>query len=334
MMSKLIGVTIGDIDGIGIILLIDSWKKKKLRNFILFTNINIFKNFLKKRKIKLEINKVNYNNELKYDKLCFNVFDFNAKNKYENILKSIDYSYKENLKKSIIGFVTLPLRKDLIKNRLDKDFMGHTEYLEKLDKANGSNMILYNKKITVSTLTTHISVKSISRTLSKKNYIYDKIYNLSNTLKTDFNIKKPKIAISGFNPHCGENGTIGDEEKKIIIPQVKKIRKMGINIQGPISADSMLINLRKKNYDCYVFIFHDQALIPFKYISNFSGVNYTGNLKVIRTSPDHGTAYNLIYSKNLSSKSLINSFKLIKNIYNNRINYEESKKIIRSKLSN
>ena len=109
---------------------------------------------------------------------------------------------------------------------------------------------------------------------------------------------------------------------------------MGINIQGPISADSMLINLSKKNYDCYVFIFHDQALIPFKYISNFSGVNYTGNLKVIRTSPDHGTAYNLIYSKNLSSKSLINSFKLIKNIYNNRINYEESKKIIRSKLSN
>ena len=226
MMSKLIGVSIGDIDGIGIILLIDSWKKKKLQNFILFTNINIFKNFLRKRKIKLEINKVNYNNELKYDKLCFNVFDFNAKNKYENTLKSIDYSYKENLKKNIIGFVTLPLRKDLIKNRLDKDFVGHTEYLEKLDKANGSNMILYNKKIMVSTLTTHISVKSISRTLSKK------------------------------------------------------------------------------------------------------------NLKVIRTSPDHGTAYNLINSRNLSSKSLINSFKLIKNIYNNRINYEESKKIIRSKLSN
>ena len=113
----------------------------------------------------------------------FSKKSFNAKNKYENILKSIDYSYKENLKKSIIGFVTLPLRKDLIKNRLDKDFMGHTEYLEKLDKANGSNMILYNKKITVSTLTTHISVKSVSRTLSKKNYIYDKIYNLSNTLK-------------------------------------------------------------------------------------------------------------------------------------------------------
>ncbi len=131
-------------------------------------------------------------------------------------------------------------------------------------------------------------------------------------------LKKPKIIISGLNPHAGENGKLGNEEIEIINPAVKKLKSKGIKIHGPHSADSLLINKNLEHYDCFIFIFHDQALIPFKYISQFSGVNYTGNLSIIRTSPDHGTAYNLVDSKNISDKSLLNCFKLIKEIHFNR----------------
>ena len=129
---------------------------------------------------------------------------------------------------------------------------------------------------------------------------------------------KGKIIISGLNPHAGENGKLGNEEIEIINPAVKKLKSKGIKIHGPHSADSLLINKNLEHYDCFIFIFHDQALIPFKYISQFSGVNYTGNLSIIRASPDHGTAYNLVDSKNISDKSLLNCFKLIKEIHFNR----------------
>ena len=138
-------------------------------------------------------------------------------------------------------------------------------------------------------------------------------------LKFDFNIKSPKLVISGLNPHAGENGGIGIEEKQIIIPIIKQLQKKEINIIGPFSADSLLIKRNIDKFDCFIFIYHDQALIPFKFISQFSGVNYTGNLNIIRTSPDHGTAYNLLGSSKISNKSFINSYKLINKIYNHRI---------------
>ena len=128
-----------------------------------------------------------------------------------------------------------------------------------------------------------------------------------------------KLIISGLNPHAGENGQIGSEEKKYITPIIKKLKKSGVIIDGPMSADSILINKNLLKYDCFIFIFHDQALIPFKFISKFTGVNYTGNLNIIRTSPDHGTAYDLIKTKKFSNKSFINCYKLINKIYKNRM---------------
>ena len=180
-------------------------------------------------------------------------------------------------------------------------------------------MILFNNKIIVSPITTHIKVNNISKLISRKDYLLNQIVNLNNTLKVDFNIKKPKLIISGLNPHAGENGNIGFEEIKIIKPLVSKLKHKGILIDGPFSADSILIKKNLKQYNCFVFIYHDQALIPFKFISKYSGVNYTGNLSIIRTSPDHGTAYDLVGSKNISNKSFLNCFKLIKKIYKNRI---------------
>tara|TARA_B100000963_G_scaffold360857_1_gene393490 strand:+ start:2835 stop:3812 length:978 start_codon:yes stop_codon:yes gene_type:complete len=319
-MNSIVAITIGDINGIGIKILIDLWKKNSLRNFILFTDIKVFKEYVKKNKLKININLVNNNNDdnIKFVKREFNIYSFDSVSLEDNTYKSLKYSYKYCKIKFCKGLITLPLRKDLIINKIDKKFIGHTEYFQKIDNKKMSNMILFHDKIIISTLTTHIPINKVSKIISKKNYLYNKIVNLHNTLKIDFNIKKPKLILSGLNPHAGENGKIGEEDLKVILPTIKRLKSQNINIIGPVPGDSMLINKNIKKYDCYIFIYHDQALIPFKYISQFSGVNYTGNLDIIRTSPDHGTAYNLVYSKKFSNKSLINCYKLINKISKNR----------------
>ena len=321
-MHSIVAITIGDINGIGIKILIDLWNKNKLGKFILFTDIKVFKKYLKKNKLKININLVNNkknNSIINFVNKKFNIYTFNSLSLEHNTYKSLKYSYKYCKMKFCKGLITLPLRKDLIINKVNKKFVGHTEYFQKIDKKKLSNMILFHDKIIIATLTTHIPINKISKVISKKNFLYNKIINLHDTLKIDFNIKKPKLVLSGLNPHAGENGRVGDEELQIILPTIKKLKRKNINIIGPISGDSMLINKNLKKYDCYIFIYHDQALIPFKFISQFSGVNYTGNLDIIRTSPDHGTAYNLISSKNFSNKSLLNCYKLINKISKNRI---------------
>ena len=319
-MNKIIAITIGDINGIGIDILIKSWKEKKIKNFVLITNFNILNKELKKRKIKLLFNIVNYQkNKFIFLKDKFNIFSYPAISLEDNTYKSLNYGYNLCFNKKCIGIITLPLRKDIIKKTIDKKFVGHTEFFQKKNKKGNANMILFHNKIIISPLTTHIELKKITKVVSNKTFLYNQIYNLNECLKNDFNIKKPKIVISGLNPHAGENGQIGTEEKEFIYPVVKKLKNKGINIKGPLSADSLLIKKNLDIFDCFIFIYHDQALIPFKFISQFSGVNYTGNLDIIRTSPDHGTAYDLIGRKDISNKSFINSYKLINRIYYNRI---------------
>tara|TARA_A100001011_G_scaffold367733_1_gene421391 strand:+ start:29 stop:1015 length:987 start_codon:yes stop_codon:yes gene_type:complete len=327
-MSNFTAITIGDINGIGIEILIKLWKKNKIKNIILFTNVNFLKKFIKKRKINLKINIIDKKiKNLNYKNNCLNIFSYESKNNEENTYKSLNYAYQFCIDNFCIGIITLPLRKDLIKEKIDNNFVGHTEYFQNIDNKKYSNMILYNKKIIISPITTHIKVKDISKVISNKKLIYNQINNLNNTLKIDFNIPKPKLIISGLNPHAGENGKIGKEEIEFIEPVIKSLKNKKILIDGPFSPDSMLINSNLNKYDCFIFIFHDQALIPFKYISQFSGVNYTGNLSIIRVSPDHGTAYNLIGSKNISYLSLLNCYNLIKKIKKSRKINDKSKKI-------
>ena len=333
-MSNLIAVTIGDINGIGIDIYLKLLKENKIQNTILFTNISLIKKYIKKNKYKIEINVVNKDKFILLTKRkCLNIYTYNCNNDIYNTIKSIDLSYKECLKKRFIGMVTLPIRKDLI-NKVYPNFIGHTEHLQKFENIKYSNMIFYHKKIIISPVTTHIKLNAVSKFIQKKNFLLNQIRNLNSSLVKDFNIKNPKIIISGLNPHAGENGKIGKEEINIIKPVINKLNKLNINIKGPFSADTMLIDKNLNIFDCFIFIYHDQALIPFKYISKFQGVNFTGNLSVIRTSPDHGTAYDLKGKKNISSESLVNSFKLINKIYRNRKRNDKSKKIIKSKFFN
>ena len=320
-MSKFIAIAVGDINGIGIELLIKKIENKSLKNIIFFTNLLIIKKYIKKINRKIELNIVNKSNknDIFFKKKYLNIYNLKAKNNEENIIQSIKYGHKIcKFNKKFKGLITLPIRKDLIIKKIDKRFVGQTEFLQKLDCKSVANMIFIYKKLIITPLTTHINLNKIKNNISKKNFIYNKILSLNYTLKNDFGINKPKILISGINPHAGENGLFGKEELKIIKPEISKAYKNKINVYGPISGDSMLTNENINKFDIFVFIYHDQALIPFKLLSQFSGVNFTSNLDIIRVSPDHGTAYKLVGKNKASDKSLLNCVNIINRIYKNR----------------
>ncbi len=314
MIRNFIAVTIGDIKGIGIQLLIDLMNKKKINNFILFTNYNIIKKYLDKNKIKFKIVDItnNQNNIIINRYNILYIYSFNIKNNIENSYKSLIESYKYTKKYNLKGIINLPINKEKIIKNINGKFIGQTEFYQKIDNKKTSNMIFIYKKLIITTLTTHIEINKITQNLSKKNIIYNKIMSLNKILINLLKNKKPKFIISGINPHASENSIFGDHEEKILIPQMKKIQKKQIKITGPFSADSMLNNINLKKYDCFIFCYHDQALVAYKYISKNRGINFTGGLSILRTSPDHGTAYNLVGKKNVENKSLLNCFNFLK----------------------
>lgn len=248
------------------------------------------------------------------------IFKLGKPNKRNNsaIIESIDKAVYLAKNKKVSGIVTLPIyKKNLIEDGFK--FTGHTEYLSYKDKSD-SLMVLMNKKLKVATVTTHIPISKVSKSLNKS-LIVKKINILHESLIKDFKINSPKIAISSLNPHAGEEGRIGREEIEIIIPALKYLRKNNINVIGPLPADTLFNKDNLKEYDARLCMFHDQALIPIKTLDFFNGVNFTSGLSFIRTSPDHGTAFN-ISGKNIANpNSLISSIKQAKIIAKNRQSY-------------
>jgi 4-phospho-D-threonate 3-dehydrogenase / 4-phospho-D-erythronate 3-dehydrogenase len=314
--KKLICITIGDIEGIGIHLLLKEFKKEKINNFILLTNINIFSKFIKfpKKKINI-INEANINS---YDKKKLNIYNFKTKNKNTNTMDALKYAYHLAKKKKIIGILTLPLNKYKLNKSVNKNFIDQTSFFSNKEDQKYSNMIFYYKNKFFIPLTIHIEIKKVFKSFQNTILMVKKIQNLYLTLINDFKIKKPKIILAGINPHAGENNIISKDDNKYLLPIINQLKKKEIHIHGPISGDGIINNANLKKYDAFVFTYHDQALIPFKILSNYEGVNFTSNLDIIRVSPSHGTAENLIGSNKVISKGIINCFNLIKKIKKNR----------------
>ncbi len=216
---------------------------------------------------------------------------------------------------------------------MNSKFIDQTTFFTKNDGKKVSNMIFIYKNIYFVPLTTHIKLSNVSKQFKKSYKFIEKIKSLNLTLLKDFKINNPKYIIAGINPHSGENGIISTEDSKYLTPIINKLKKLNIKIKGPISPDATVNKINLNKFNCFIFTYHDQCLIPFKIISNYSGVNYTSNLDIIRVSPDHGTAYDMVGKKNKSSLGIINSFKLLRKISANRINYDNTKKITRSKFS-
>ena len=302
---------INEINKINNFIICDpSWIEKSLKFFNKKISINIIDQNLNTKK--------NYINIMPTKRNV--IFKLGRPNKKNNsaIIESIDKAVYLAKNKKVSGIVTLPIyKKNLIEDGFK--FPGHTEYLSYKDKSD-SLMVLMNKKLKVATVTTHIPISKVSKSLNKS-LIIKKINILHESLIKDFKINYPKIAISSLNPHAGEEGRIGREEIEIIIPALKYLRRNNINVIGPLPADTLFNKDNLEEYDARLCMFHDQALIPIKTLDFFNGVNFTSGLSFIRTSPDHGTAFN-ISGKNIANpNSLISSIKQAKIIAKNRQSY-------------
>jgi 4-hydroxythreonine-4-phosphate dehydrogenase len=198
------------------------------------------------------------------------------------------------------ALVTAPISKEAVK-KAGYTYPGHTEMLAGWSGTENFVMMFLSKKMKGALLTIHEPLASVSSLLTG-GFIHDKVRVIVDTLKRDFGKKTPKIALLGLNPHAGENGNIGREEKEVFEPVMKKFKNI---IEGPFPADAFFGMQLYKKYDCVIAPYHDQLLIPFKLLSFDDGVNFTAGLPFIRTSPDHGTAYNIAGTGKASPKSTI-----------------------------
>lgn len=234
-------------------------------------------------------------------------------------LKSLEAAVDALAQKKIDVLVTAPINKENIQSP-DFQFPGHTEYLENKFGTGNSLMFLVSDTLRVAVVTGHIPVTRVAQELTTEKII-QKIRVLNTTLITDFSVRKPKIAVLGLNPHAGDNGVIGDEEQQIIIPAIQKTKEEGLLVYGPYPADGFFGNEAYKNFDAVLAMYHDQGLIPFKTISFNSGVNFTAGLPIIRTSPDHGTAYDIAGKNCASEESFRKAVYLAIDIYKTRKQY-------------
>lgn len=309
--KPVIGITLGDINGIGPEVVIKALSDSRILNHItpvIFGSTKVLSFYRKMLKFEdfhysqlktikeLNPRKVNVINcwhemvEIKVGQVTSEAGNcaFLALREATNYLKE----------DKIDAIVTAPINKKNIQ-RDDFKFVGHTDFISEELGVENNLMLLVNDKLRIGVVTAHIPVKDISQNLTNE-AVEKKLKIMINTLKNDFGIEKPKVALLGLNPHAGEDGLLGKEENDIIEPVVSKFKNKGHLVFGPFPSDGFFGTLQYQKYDGILAMYHDQGLIPFKMLGFESGVNYTAGIPKVRTSPDHGTAYS-IAGKNIAS---------------------------------
>lgn len=306
----IVGVTIGDINGIGAEVILKTFLDSRMFEIctpVVFGNIEVLKFYCKQ----LGLNDYPFHKISSFDQVHLkklNVYQTWNENIEitpgisnsiggEYALKSIQKASEAIKNKKINCIVTAPINKDNIQSEAFQ-FKGHTEYFESTFEGS-SLMLMASENLKIGLATNHIPLKDVAGVLSVE-LLLKKLAILNNTLITDFQIRKPKIAVLGLNPHAGDNGLIGEEEKNIIIPAINKAQASKALVFGPYPADGFFGSSNFKNFDAVLAMYHDQGLIPFKSMTFGNGVNFTAGLNIIRTSPDHGTAYE-IAGQNIAS---------------------------------
>ena len=221
--------------------------------------------------------------------------------------------------------VTAPINKATIQSP-GFHFPGHTEYIEtSVGDGQKALMILMNDTLRVALVTTHLPVKDIAQAITKE-AIVEKATIFHQALKRDFRISNPRIAVLSLNPHAGDNGLLGSEEKDTIIPAIEELADKGIQAFGPYAADGFFGSGAYDHFDGVLAMYHDQGLAPFKTIALENGVNYTAGLPIVRTSPDHGTAYDIAGKGKADESSMRCAIYTAIDVFRNRINYDEPMK--------
>ncbi len=324
--NPVIGITMGCPAGIGPEIILKAYLQagSLFNNIVIFGDGGVLKYYAKKYRFSISFHYIENIKDIKIVKNALNIIDFKNFIIKKNIFgepseyagkASLDYiaaAVDAAIKKDIDAIVTCPINKDAI-HRAGSNFPGHTELLGYLTGCNKFGMMLAGKYLRVILVTTHTGLKNISGLISSSK-IYNTIKIANEGLKKDFGFKNPRIAVLALNPHAGENGLFGDEEKKFIMPAIKKAKAENINAAGPFSADTLFPKV-ENNFDCVVCMYHDQGLIPLKLLAFGSGVNITLGLPIIRTSVDHGTAYDITGQNKADCGSFIEAVKYSEAIY-------------------
>lgn len=328
MSEKLkIGISIGDVNGIGLEVIIKTLVDNQIYDYftpIIYGHTKVAS--FHRRAINagdLNFHVINHPSQAQYRKAnMINCWEEDVKidlgvvneigGKYA--LLSLERATIDLVNGDIDALVTAPINKDNIQSE-EFNFPGHTEYLQEKAGAAESLMFLVSDTLRVGVVTGHIPLNKVAETITVEK-ILAKLKLMDASLRDDFWIRKPRIAVLGLNPHAGDNGLIGTEEQDTIIPAIEEARANDILAFGPYSADGFFANGTYMQFDAVLAMYHDQGLIPFKQISFESGVNFTAGLNFVRTSPDHGTAYD-IAGKNLASEisfreALFTAFHIVK----------------------
>ena len=320
-----VAISVGDTNGIGIEIILKSFDSKELFKIctpVIYCDYNFVEKLQKIYHTNVSLFKVK--NGFKTNVLNIkNVWGKNPELKFGHITKeagmaafvSLENAAKDVYNSQADVLVTAPINKNSINNNFFP-FKGHTHYLAKI-WGGEALMVLMNKKMRIALLTDHVPLKNVSLLISKE-LIEKKVKILYRSLKLDFKIKKPKLAILGMNPHASDNGIIGKEEQKIIIPTINKLNQIGLNIKGPFSADGFFGQKNYLNFDGVLSCYHDQGLVGFKALSFGNGINYTAGLSSVRTSPDHGTAFDIAGKNIASHSSFLKAVKSACQIWNNK----------------
>ncbi len=323
--KPVIGLTLGDLNGVGPEVVIKALLDTRLLNYftpVIYGATRVL-NYYKKH---FELNDFNYT-QVKDE--SFSPKKINVINCWEDhveinpgqavaangiyAFKSLEKATNDALEGKIDALVTAPINKKLIQNE-SFNFPGQTEYLAKKSGESDSIMILVSETLRVGLVTTHVALKDVASLITPERVTL-KIKLMLHSLKKDFSVVKPKIAVLSLNPHAGDEGLFGTEEAEIIKPVIDEFKNQGHLIYGPYPSDGFFGSNQYRNFDGILAMYHDQGLTPFKTLSFDTGVNMTAGLKFIRTSPDHGTAYN-IAGKNVASEiSIRSAIFLAKDIY-------------------
>lgn len=331
----IVGISIGDLNGIGsevILKTFDDSRMLELCTPVIFANVKVLSFIKKTLGLETPLHGIDQINQIVIGKVnVLNVwkesvdlnFGTNDDNAGKYAIKSFVAATKALKESQIDVLVTAPINKYNIQSEEFK-FPGHTDYLDKELEGNAL-MLMVQDNLRVGLLTDHIPVNDVAKQLTEK-LIVQKIETIKLSLTKDFGINKPKIAVLALNPHAGDNGVIGKEDDEILKPTIKKLFEKGTLVFGPFPADGFFGSSQFEKYDAVVATYHDQGLIPFKTLSFGNGVNYTAGLNKIRTSPDHGTAYEIAGKGVADYNSFKEAVYTAIDIYNSRNQYQEISK--------
>lgn len=326
-----LGISIGDLNGIGCEVVLKTFEDARMMDFctpIIFASNKVIS--FQKNELKLDINYNGIHEVAKALDGKINVMNiwrdtpniqFGQATTQGGILaiESLKAAVKSLKNNEIDVLVTAPINKNNIQAD-DFKFPGHTDYL-KQELEGDSLMFMVSDTLRVGLLTDHLAVKEVSAAITTQ-LVKQKIAIMEKSLKSDFGIGRPKIALLGINPHSGDNGIIGKEDDEVLKPVIKELSEAGHLIFGPYAADSFFGSDAYKKFDAILAAYHDQGLIPFKTLSFGKGVNFTAGLNKIRTSPDHGTAYEIAGKGTADHNSFKEAVFMALHIYKNREEYK------------